>query len=50
MLKIEEENIKINPSYNKLINISIAQNPSKGDKEYQKIYEQIYSDSTKRKR
>ena len=41
MLKIEEESIKINPNYNKLINISIAQNPSKGDKEYQKIYEQI---------
>lgn len=41
MLRIEEENMKINPNYNKLINISIAQNPSKGDKEYQKIYEQI---------
>lgn len=41
MLKIEEENIKINPNYHKLINLSVAQNTKKGDKEYQKVYEQI---------
>lgn len=41
MLKIEEENIKINPNYHKLINLSVAQNAQKNDKEYQKVYEQI---------